>query len=66
MKKRIISLILILVIIISSISLFAINFDNSNKTSSKYDEDYSADDIIDEVDENLLGEDDELEIGEMI
>lgn len=66
MKKRIISLILILVIIISSISLFAINFDDTTESSSKYDEDYSADDIIDEVDENLLGEDNEVEIGEMI
>ena len=66
MNKKIIALFFVLIIIISSFLIF-----NSLTDDSEYDidgetEDYTTDDFMDEIDEGLLGEDDEIEIGEMV
>jgi len=66
MIKKIISLILVLIIIISSVLLFTLNEADSENDIGQTSQDYSADDILNEVDGSLLGEDDEVEIGEMI
>ena len=66
MIKKIISLILVSAIIISSVLLFTLNEADSENDIDQTSQDYSADDILNEVDGSLLGEDDEVEIGEMI
>jgi len=66
MNNKIIGLALVLIIIVSSIFLFNLSKDDSESDIDQTSEDYSADDILNEVDGSLLGEDDEVEIGEMI
>ena len=66
MNNKIIGLALVLIIIVSSIFLFNLSKGDSESDIDQTSEDYSADDILNEVDGSLLGEDDEVEIGEMI
>jgi len=66
MNKKIIGLVFVLIVIISSIVLFNFISSDSEDTLGQESEDYSVDDMMNEIDESLLGEDDEVEIGEMI
>ena len=66
MNKKLMGLVFGLVIIVSSILLFSVLTEDSKDVSDENDQDYTTEDILNEVDENLLEEDDEIEIGEMV
>lgn len=66
MNKKVIGLIFGLIIVFSSILVFTISTDNSKDTIHDQNEEVTTDEIIDEIDDNLLEEDNEIEIGEMI
>ena len=62
MNKKLMGLVFGLVIIVSSILLFSVLTEDSKDVSDENDQDYTTEDILNEVDENLLEEDDEIEI----
>ena len=66
MNKKIIGLIFGLIIIISSVLIFSILTENLKEVGDDENQGDTTNDILDEIDENLLGEDDEIEIGEMV
>ncbi len=66
MNKKIIGLVFGLIIVISSAFLFSILTENSKQVGDEENQGDMAIDILNEIDENLLGEDDEIEIGEMV
>ena len=66
MNKKIIGLIFGSIIVISSVLLFSILTENSKQVGDEENEDDMTIDILNEIDESLLGEDDEIEIGEMV
>ena len=66
MDKKIVALFFGLIVIISSALVFGFLMDSSEDVGDGETEDYTTDDIIDEIDDGLLGEDDEIEIGEMV
>ena len=66
MNKKIIGIVFGAIVIISSI-VFLYNYaENSKDTIDDEYQDYTTDDVIDEIDSSLLGEDDEVEIGDMV
>ncbi len=66
MNKKIIGLVFGLIIVISSAFLFSILTENSKQVGDEENEDDMTIDILNEIDESLLGEDDEIEIGEIV
>ena len=66
MNKKIIGLIFGVILIISSVLLFTIFTDTLIDISGDKNEEGTTSDILDEIDDNLLEEDDEIEIGEMV
>ena len=66
MNKKIIGIIFGLIIVISSVLLFSISTENPKQVSDEENQGDMTIDILNEIDENLLGEDDEIEIGEMV
>ena len=66
MNKKIIGLIFGLIIILSSVLIFSILIENLKEVGDGENQGDTTNDILDEIDENLLGEDDEIEIGEMV
>ena len=66
MNKRIIALFFGLIVVISSALVFGFLMDSSEDVGDGETEDYTNDDFMDEIDDGLLGEDDEIEIGEMV
>jgi uncharacterized membrane protein len=66
MNKKIIGIVFGAIVIISSV-VFLYNYaENSKDSADDENQDYTTDDVIDEIDSSLLGEDDEVEIGEMV
>ena len=66
MNKKIIGLIFGLIIVISSVLLFSISTEKPKQVGDEESQGDTTIDILNEIDENLLGEDDEIEIGEMV
>ena len=66
MNKKIIGLIFGLIIVISSVLLFNISTEKPKQVGDEENQGDTTIDILNEIDENLLGEDDEIEIGEMV
>ena len=66
MNKKIIGLIFGIIIIISSVLIFSISTENLKEASDEENQGDTTNDVLNEIDENLLGEDDEIEIGEMV
>jgi len=66
MNKKIFGLIFGLIIIISSVLIFSILTENLKEVGDEENQGDTTNDILNEIDENLLGEDDEIEIGEMV
>ena len=66
MNKKIIGLVFGLIIVISSVLLFSISTENPKQVGDEENQGDMTIDILNEIDESLLGEDDEIEIGEMI
>lgn len=66
MNKKLIGLVFGLIIIISSVFLFVISTYAPEEDSNQDTQGYTTGDILDEIDEALLEEDDEIEIGEMV
>jgi len=66
MNKKIIGLIFGLIIVISSVLLFSILTENPKQVGDEENQGDMTIDILNEIDESLLGEDDEIEIGEMV
>ncbi len=66
MNKKIIGLIFGLIIILSSVVIFSILIENLKEVGDEENQGDTTNDILNEIDENLLGEDDEIEIGEMV
>ncbi len=66
MNKKIIGLIFGMIIVISSVLVFSSLTENSKQVGDEENQGDLAIDILNEIDENLLGEDDEIEIGEMV
>jgi len=66
MKKMLLTIISILIVFFSSILIYHIFSEDSievNQTDERYD---TTEDVMNEIDESLLDEDDELDIGEMV
>jgi hypothetical protein len=66
MNKKIIGIIFGLIIVISSVLLFSISTENPKQVGDEENQGDMTIDILNEIDESLLGEDDEIEIGEMV
>ena len=66
MKKILLILLFLLIVIFSSVIVFNILSEDSKNIKLDDDQDYSTEDIIDEINNNLLYEYDEVEIGEII
>jgi hypothetical protein len=66
MNKKILGIMFSLIIILSSIFVISILTENSTDSEYKDPQDYSSDDILNQLDESLLYEDGEIEIGEMV
>ncbi len=66
MNKKIIALISGLIIILSSVFIFSFSMNTSQDDSNGESEEYTTDDIMDEIDGSLLDDDDEVEIGEIV
>jgi len=66
MNNKILGLIAAIIIIISSVLMIIVLTNDSDDTDISQNQDYSPDDMLSEVDESLLDEDGEVEIGEMI
>lgn len=66
MNKKIIGLVFGLIIVISSVLLFSISTENPKQVGDEENQGDMTIDILNEIDESLLGEDDEIEIGEMV
>ena len=66
MNKKIIGLIFGLIIIISSVLLFSILTEKPKQVGDEENQGDMTIDILQEIDESLLGEDGEIEIGEMV
>ena len=66
MNKKIIGLVFGLIIVISSVLLLSIPTENPKQVGDEENQGDMTIDILNEIDESLLGEDDEIEIGEMI
>ena len=66
MKKMLLTIISILIVFFCSILIYHIFSEDSievNQTDERYD---TTEDVMNEIDESLLDEDDELDIGEMV
>ena len=66
MNKKIIGLIFGLIIVISSVILLSIPTEKPKQVGDEENQGDMTIDILNEIDESLLGEDDEIEIGEMV
>lgn len=66
MNKKLIGFIFGLIIIISSALFFSSLTYDSKDGSYGEDQYFTNDDIMEEIDESILEEDDEIEIGEMV
>ncbi|MBS3802623.1 MAG: hypothetical protein KGY65_07730 [Candidatus Thermoplasmatota archaeon] len=67
MRKRLLGIILVLIVIFTTILAYNIYFnDSSEEKTTEYSGDVSSSVIMDEIDDTLLDEKDEVEIGEMI
>ena len=66
MNKKLIGFIFGLIIIISSALFFSSLTHDSKDVSYGEDQDFTNDDILDEIDESFLEEDAEIEIGEIV
>ena len=66
MNNKILGLFVGLIIIFSSVLVISILTNDSEDESFNQNQDYSPDEIISEIDESLLDENGEIEIGEMI
>lgn len=66
MNKKIIALASGLIIIASSALIFTFYMDSSEESDNVEGEEYTTDDIMDEINGSLLEEDDEVEIGEIV
>jgi hypothetical protein len=66
MNKKIIGIVFGAIVIISSVFLFHNYAENSKDSIDDEYQDYTNDDVMDEIDSSLLSEDDEVEIGEMV
>ena len=66
MNKKIIGLVFGLIIVISSVIMFSISTENPKQVGDEENQGDMTIDILNEIDESLLGEDDEIEIGEMV
>lgn len=66
MKKMILAVIAVLIILFSSVLIYHVFLEESVEIDQDDETQDTTDDIMDEIDESLLDEDDEVEIGEMI
>ena len=68
MDKKVLSIFLILLIVVSATVLFVTLKESTSEDQQDYSvgEDVTDDDISDEIDDAFLSEDDEIDIGEMV
>lgn len=66
MKKMILAVIAVLILLFSSVLIYHVFSEESVEIDQGDETQDTTDDIMDEIDESLLDEDDEVEIGEMI
>ena len=66
MSNKILGVIVGLILIFSSILVIRVLTNDSGDTGFSQNQDYSTDDLLSEIDESLLDENGEVEIGEMI
>jgi hypothetical protein len=66
MNRKIILLIVGVFVIITSVLLVRVLVDITPETTDDEDQDDLEDEILNEIDRSLLGEDDEIEIGNMV
>ena len=66
MKKMILAVIAVLILLFSSLLVYHVFSENSIEIDQGNEAEDTVDNVMNEVDESLLNEDDEVEIGEMI
>jgi len=67
MRKKILAIIFILIIVVSTALIYNVYTDESGKEDKTgYSDEVTSDDVMSEIDDILLDEDDDVEIGEMI
>ena len=66
MKKALLAIISIFILIFSSILLYHVFSEDSIEIEQGDTKKDTTDDVMDEINENLIDEDDEVEIGEII
>lgn len=66
MKKIILTVISVLILLFSSILIYHVFSENSIEIDQSDETGSTTDNVMNEIDESLLNEDDEVEIGEMI
>ena len=66
MKEKITAIILLMVVLSSVLILFSLFNQTPTEVTEEQTEGESMEEVLSEIDGSLLGEDDEIEIGEMI
>lgn len=66
MNKKILGALVGLIVILSSVLVISVLTNDSTDSEYKDTQDYSSGDILNELDDSLLDEDGEIEIGEMV
>ena len=66
MKKMILAVISVLILLFSSVLIYHVFSEDTIEIDQGDETDDTVDNFMNEVDESLLNEDDEVEIGEMI
>ena len=66
MNRKIIGLLVGLIVIVSAVLVFSVLRDDTMDITDDENGEISTNDVLAEINENLLGEDDAVEIGELI
>lgn len=66
MKKILLSLIAVMILVFSSVLIYHVSTDDSITISQTDEKGNTTEDVMNEIDESILSEGDEVEIGEMI
>lgn len=66
MKKMILAVIAVLILLFSSLLIYHVFSENSIEINQSDETEDTVDNVMNEVNESLLNEDDEVEIGEII
>jgi len=66
MKKMLLTIISVLIVLFSSVLIYHVFSEDSIKIDQTDEKEDTTEDVMNEIDESLLDENDEVEIGEMV